>query len=110
QHDVAPRSVVFGDLATGYEAVAYAPVYAVAVPPTHAANTRRNQVFKRRRAWLAFLRRPSLELPRRWHAGWLILRRFEPVQAIERYGLRPVYADRRFVVFRVPPGRVPLRP
>jgi len=110
RQEAPPRSVVFGDLATGYEAVAYAPVYAVAVPPTHAANTRQNQVFKRRRAWLRFLRQPSLFLPRRWHADWLVLRRSEPVQAIERLGVRPVYADRRFVVFRVPPGRVPLRP
>jgi hypothetical protein len=109
QADVPPRSVVFGDLGTSYRAVAYAPVYAVAVPPSHAANTRRNQVFKRKRGWLKFLRDPSLDVPLRWRAGWLVLRRSEPTDAVEQQGLKPVYSDRRYVVFRLPTPRVPLR-
>jgi len=109
EQEVPPRSVVFGDLGTSYQATGFAPVYAVAVPPSHAANTRQNQIFKRRRAWLKFLLQPSLYVPRRWRANWIVLRRSEPVQAIEQHGLRPVYQDGRFVVFRVPPGPVPLR-
>lgn len=107
QRDVPARSVVFGDLATGYQAVAYAPVYAVAVPPTHAANTKRNQIFKRKRAWLRFLADPTLAIPEHWRAEWIILRRPEPVQAVESQGLRPVYEDRRFVVFRLPASPLP---
>ena len=104
QHDVTPRSVIFSDLATSYRATAYAPVYVVAVPPTHAANTRPNELAKRRRAVLWFFAHPSLEKPQAWGAQWLILPRHGPVQAIERDGLLPRYDDGRYVVFRVPPS------
>jgi hypothetical protein len=102
QHDVPPGSVVFADLGTSYRAIAYAPVYAVAVPPTHAANTRPNELGKRKRAVLRFLAHPDLTVPENWRAQWLVLTRAEPVQAIESRGLRPVYADGRYVAFRVP--------
>jgi hypothetical protein len=103
RQDVPPRSTLFGDLETSYRAVAFAPVYVVAVPPTHAGNTRPNRLFARRKAWLRFARHPSLTEPRAWHADWLVLRRDERRQwrAIERLGRRPVYTDRGFVVFKV---------
>ncbi len=101
QQDVPARSVVFADLETSYRATAFAPVYVVAVPPSHAANTKPNRVFDRKRAVLKFFRAPSLTVPRNWHADWLVLRRGQPVEAIERNGLRPVYRDGRFVVFRL---------
>lgn len=111
QHDVPPRSVLFSDLETSYEAIAYAPVYAVAVPPSHAAETKQNELFKRRRAVQRFFAHPSVELPRRWNAGWLILRRDRvTVPAIEAQGLKPVYVDRHFVVFELSPPPVPLAP
>ena len=93
------------DLATSYRATAFAPVYVVAVPPTHAANTRPNELAKRKRGVLRFFTYPSLEEPQAWGAQWLVLTRSGPVRAIERDGLRPRYEDDRFVVFRVPPGR-----
>ena len=102
QHDVPARSVVFSDLATSYRAIAFAPVYAVAVPPTHAANTHPNELAKRRRAVLRFFTHPSLEEPQAWRAQWLVLARSGPVRAIERDGLRPVYTDDKFVAFRIP--------
>ena len=102
QRGVAPRSVLFSDLATSYRATAFAPVYVVAVPPTHAANTRPNELAKRRRAVLRFFTHPSLEEPEAWGAQWLVLTRSGPVRTIERDGLRPRYEDNRFVVFRVP--------
>jgi hypothetical protein len=105
QQDVAPRSVVFADLATSYRATAFAPVYVVAVPPTHAANTRPNQLAKRRRAVLRFFTHPSLEEPQAWNAQWLVLTRSGPVRAIERRGLRPAYEDDKFVAFQVPAGQ-----
>ena len=104
QRDVAPRSVLFSDLATSYRATAFAPVYVVAVPPTHAANTRPNELAKRRRAVLRFFTHPSLEEPQAWGAQWLVLTRSGPVRTIESNGLQPRYEDNRFVVFRVPPG------
>ena len=109
QRDVPPRSIVFGDLETSYRATAFAPVYVVAVPPSHAANTRPNRLAARRRAVVRFFAHPSLAVPRAWHAGWLVLRRDERLQwqAIERLGRRPVYADSGFVVFKLAP--LPLR-
>ena len=109
QDDVPARSVVFSDLATSYRATAYAPVYVVGVPPTHAANTRPNELAKRRRAVNRFFTHPSLYEPERWGAQLLILTRSGPVRAIEHDGAKPVYADTKFVAFRVPPGPVPLR-
>jgi hypothetical protein len=105
QHDVAPRSVVFADLGTSYRAIAFAPVYVVAVPPTHAANTRPNQVGRRKRAVLRFLAQPTLGVARHWKASWIVLTRAERVDAIERLGLRPAYEDAQYVAFRVPPGQ-----
>ena len=104
QRDVPARSVVFADLATSYRAIAFAPVYAVAVPPTHAANTHPNELAKRRRAVLRFFTHPSLDEPQAWKAQWLILTHSGPVRTIERDGLRPVYEDDKFLAFRVPPG------
>ncbi|HLX31779.1 MAG TPA: hypothetical protein VKR79_03305 [Gaiellaceae bacterium] len=109
QHDVQPRSVVFGDMETSYEAIAYAPVYAVAVPPTHVARTRPNQVSSRRHAVIRFMEHPGVGVPHKWGADWLILRRkTEPVSAIRRLGLRPVYEDERFAVFKLPNPALPL--
>ena len=101
QRDVPARSVVLADLSTSYRVTAFAPVYVVAVPPTHAANTRPNELRKRRLAVLRFLFvNPTLAVAQTWRAQWIVLTRTGPVQAIERQGLRPVYEDSRFVVFR----------
>jgi hypothetical protein len=102
QREVRPRSVVFADLGTSYRITAFAPVYVVAVPPVHAANTRPNQLHKRRLAVLRFLVHPTLAVPQLWKAEWLVLTREERFRTIEREGLRPAYADRHFVVFRIP--------
>lgn len=101
QRDVPARSVVLGDLGTSYRITAFAPVYVVAVPPTHAANTWPNELHKRRLAVLRFLVHPTLAVPRTWRAQWIVLNRDEPVRALERQGLRPAYEDKRFVVFGV---------
>ena len=109
QHDVPARSVIFADMEVGYEAIAYAPVYAVAVPPTHVARTTPNQVQTRKHAVLRFMQYPSLYVPRRWGADWLVLRRnTEPVAAVQRQGLKWVYHDRYFAVFKIPAGPLPL--
>jgi hypothetical protein len=102
QQDVQPRSVVLGDLGTSYRAVAFAPVYAVAVPPTHAANTRPNELHKRKLAVLRFLAHPTLEVAQRWRAQWIVFTRAERWRAIAGRG-QPAYQDRRFVVFHALP-------
>ena len=100
QRDVAARSVVLADLSTSYRATAFAPVYVVAVTPTHAANTRPNELHKRKLAVLRFLAHPTLDFAHRWRAEWIVLTRTEHVGAIERLGLQRAYEDSRFVVFR----------
>jgi hypothetical protein len=97
RHDVPARSVVFADLETSYRITAYAPVYVCASPPAHVADTRANRPLARRAAVIAFLRTGDLAIPRRYHAGWIVLR------ARERRprGARVVYRDADFVVFRL---------
>jgi len=102
QREVPARSVVFADLETSYRVVAFAPVYVVAAPPAHVANTRPNHIRARRAAVLHFFsHHEDLAIPRKWGAGWLVLRRHERVRAVEQQGLRPVYADGSYVVFRL---------
>jgi Family of unknown function (DUF6541) len=100
QRDVPARSVVLADLPTSYRATAFAPVYVVAVTPTHAANTRPNELRKRKLAVLRFLAHPTLAFAQAWRAQWIVFTRTERVAAIGRRGLKPVYGDSRFVVFR----------
>ena len=102
QQDVPRRAVVFGDLETSYRAVAFAPVYVVGAPPAHVADTKPNRVRARRRAVLRYFAHPSdLSIPRSWGAGWLVFRRGERPGAVEAQGLKPVYADAEYVVFRL---------
>jgi hypothetical protein len=68
-----------------------------AAPPAHVADTKANRPLARRAAVIAFLRTGDLAIPRRYHAGWIVLR------ARERRprGPRVVYRDRGFVVLRL---------
>ena len=103
--DVPERSVVFSDLQTSYRISAYVPVYVAAGPPTHVADTKANNPYARAASEREFLRTADLAIPRRYHAGWLVLRvrapTRGPVAAVEAKGLRPVYRDQEFVVFRL---------
>jgi hypothetical protein len=101
RHDVPSRAVVFADLETSYRISAYAPVYVCAAPPAHVADTNANRPYERRRDLLRFLRTGSLAIPRRYHAGWLVLRAREPVARVEAQGARPVYRDASFIVFKL---------
>ena len=105
RHDVPQRAVVFSDLQTSYRISAYAPVYVAAGPPTHVADTKANNPYARAADTRRFLRTAALAIPRKYHAGWLVLRVAKPtrgpVRAVEARGLRPVYRDGDFVVFRL---------
>lgn len=101
--EVPKRSIVFGDLGVSYRISAYVPVYVTAEPPSHVADTRANKVQARRRSVLKFFGHGAdLSIPRQWGAEWIVLRRTEPVQAVEQQGLTPVYRDGKFVVFKLP--------
>ena len=95
---VPRRAVVFSDLETSYRVAAYAPVYVAAAPPPHVADTTPNHPYKRADDVRAFFRHPSLAIPRRYGAGWLVVdRRHFPVNL----PLRPVYQDARFSLYRL---------
>lgn len=101
RQDVPQRAVVFADLGTSYRISAYAPVYVVAAPVTHVADTKANRPYARAADVLRFLQTARLAIPRGYHAGWLVLRAHELVRKVERQGLRPAYRDTRYVVFRL---------
>jgi hypothetical protein len=69
QH-VPPRSVIIAPLEESYRLVAYAPVYVVAAPPAHVADTTKNRPYVRRRALLRWLRTNDPAVPRRYGATW----------------------------------------
>ena len=97
---VPRRAVVFSDLETSYRISAFAPVYVAAAPPPHVADTTPNHPYRRAADVRAFFRHPSLAIPRRYGAGWLVVdRRHFPV----RLPLRPVYQDARFSLYRLRP-------
>jgi hypothetical protein len=93
---VPERAVVYGDLETSYRISAYVPVYVANAPPTHVADTTANDPYGRRDALRRYLRTGSLAIPKRYGAGWIVLRPHEPIQP----GARLVYRDERFRVFR----------
>jgi hypothetical protein len=100
-------SVVFSDINTSYRIAAYAPVYIVAAPPAHVADTKANAPRRRMRDVLAFYRTGKLAIPRRYHAQWIVIDR-------SRFHLRPrlpiAYADRKFTVFKLGGAPNALRP
>jgi hypothetical protein len=99
--DVPQRSVVFADLETSYRISGYVPVYVCAAPPAHVADTKANRPDARRADVIRFLRTGDLAIPRRYRAGWLVLRLHEPVKRVEAQGARPVYRDASFIVFKL---------
>jgi hypothetical protein len=69
---VPKGATVIAPLTVSYEISAVAPLYVVAVPVTHAANTKANRPYVRRRDvqhWIA-TRDPAI--PRRYGATWQI--------------------------------------
>ncbi|MDE3190781.1 MAG: hypothetical protein KGL94_08190 [Acidobacteriota bacterium] len=99
--DVPRGAVVFADLETSYRISGYVPVYVCNAPPAHVADTTANRPQARRAAWLSFLATGNLAIPRRYHAGWLVLRPHEPVREAVLQGARVVYRDASFIVLRL---------
>jgi hypothetical protein len=95
---VPRRAVVFSDLETSYRIAAFAPVYVAAAPPAHVADTRANRPFARAADVKAFFAHPSLAIPRRYGAGWLVVDR---KHFTVRLPLTPVYQDARFSLYKL---------
>jgi hypothetical protein len=107
---VPDGSVVFSDDDTSYWVGAAKAVYVASDPPGHVADTKANRPYRRREDALLFMRTGDLAIPRRYRAGWILVdrARFHP-----ELGLLPVYADRRYALYRLRPNArwgLPRRP
>ena len=96
--DVPRGAVVLSDPETSYRIAAEAPVYIVAAPPEHVADTRQNRPRARAREVALYLRRRDAGVPARHGARWVVVdarrSRFRPVG-------RRVYADGRYALYRL---------
>jgi hypothetical protein len=70
---VPEGATVFSDLETSYRIGAYAPVYIVAAPPGHVADTHDNRPYARRRDVEQFFRTGDYQITSRYGAGWLVV-------------------------------------
>jgi hypothetical protein len=96
---VPPGSVVFSDDGTSFRIAAAVPVYVASALPGHVADTEANRPYERRADARAFLRSGDLAIPRRYHAGWIVLdRRRWPWL---RLPLEVVFEDRSFALYRL---------
>ena len=89
---------VYSDLETSYRIAAYAPVYVCNGPPGHVANTKLDRPYARRRELRRFLRTGDLGIPRQCGARWLVVDR---TRSTRRLGLRVVYRDSRYMLYRI---------
>jgi hypothetical protein len=98
--DLPSGAVVFSDPQTAYELGAFVPVYVNANPQTHVADTRANHPASRVRDADRFFRDGGpLSVPRKYGAGWLLVDRTRVLH--ERFSLPQVYADGRYVLYRI---------
>jgi hypothetical protein len=70
--DVPPRAVIIAPVQTSYRLLAAAPVYVVAAPPTHVADTRKNRPYGRAKDVDRWLATGDPEIPRRYGATWAV--------------------------------------
>jgi hypothetical protein len=69
---VPPRAVIIAPVQTSYRLLAAAPVYVVAAPPVHVANTRSNQPYVRVKEVEAWLAGRAPGVARRYGATWAV--------------------------------------
>jgi hypothetical protein len=97
--EAKPKDVLFADPNTGYLLAAYAPVYLANAPFAHVAATRQNRPRQRLRDAVRFYAHGGgLAIPRYYGARWILV-------DLKRHRLRlhlpRVYADRRYVLYRL---------
>jgi hypothetical protein len=98
--DLPMGAVVFSDPQTAYELGAFVPVYVNANPQTHVADTRANHPASRVRDAIHFFHEGGpLSVPRKYGAGWLLVDRTRVLH--KRFRLPRVYADGRYVLYRI---------
>jgi hypothetical protein len=107
--DVPAGDVVFSDRRTAYVTAAYAPVYINASTPTHAANTRKNQLVARSRDAWRFFNGSSLpdttreRILEHWGADWVLVDKLDPHPEAFLQRLPLVYQDGRFALYKAHP-------
>jgi hypothetical protein len=68
--EVPPRAVVIAPLETSYRILALAPVYVVAAPVSHVADTKANRPYARRNDVARWLETDDPAIPRAYGATW----------------------------------------
>ncbi len=95
---VPESAVVFSDDETSYKIAAFAPVYVTIAPPGHVADTKANRPYERREDAKEFFRTGNLAIPKRYGAGWLVIK---TARSKLKPNLRRAYADDDFVLYRL---------
>jgi hypothetical protein len=98
---VEPGAIVYSDPETSYRLAAAAPVYIAVAPPGHVADTAKNRPYERARDARRFLATGDLSIPESAGAEYVVVdrRRLRGPLGLER-----LYADPRFVLYRMAPG------
>jgi hypothetical protein len=99
RQDTRPKQVVFADPETGYLLAAYAPIYLADAPVDHVAATKQNRPRERvADASRFYSHGGDLSIPRYYGAQWILvdLKRHRLTLDLPR-----VYADRRYVLYRL---------
>jgi hypothetical protein len=102
--------VVLAPVDTSYRIAAYAPVFVVATPAAHAADTKQNRPYRRQRDVLRFFARGVLDdaerkqLTERYGAGWLVVDKTKPYPRDLVRSLPHVYEDGRYLLVRTGVG------
>lgn len=98
--------VVLAPVDTSYRIAAYAPVFVVATPAAHAADTSKNRPYRRQRDVLRFFARGRLDdaerraLAARYGAGWLVVDKTQSYPRDFVRSLPHVYEDGRYLLVR----------
>jgi hypothetical protein len=104
------RGVVLAPVDTSYRIAAYAPVFVVATPAAHAADTKQNRPYRRQRDVLRFFARGLVDdaerqsLAERYGAGWLVVDKTKPYPRDFVRPLPHVYEDGRYLLVRTGVG------
>jgi hypothetical protein len=97
--DTHPKDVLFADPETGYLLAAYAPVYLANAPFAHVAATKDNRPRERLNDAARFYGHGGdLSIPRYYGARWILVDRKRHNLTLD---LPRVYADRRYVLYRL---------
>jgi hypothetical protein len=98
---VEPGAIVYSDPETSYRLAAAAPVYIAVAPPGHVADTAENRPYERARDARRFHATGDLSIPESAGAEYVVVdrRRLRGPLGLER-----LYADPRFVLYRMAPG------